>query len=39
MGKNVEGYSAKIFKDKVNIIGDADTVYELKLQGEEGKDL
>lgn len=39
MGKNVEGYTAKIFKDKVNVIGDADTVYELKMQSEEGKEL
>jgi hypothetical protein len=40
MGKNVEGYSAKIFKDKVSITGEGDTVYELKLQNpEEGKAL
>ncbi len=40
MGKNVEGYSAKVFKDKVSITGEGDTVYELKLQNpEEGKSL
>jgi hypothetical protein len=36
MGKTVEGFSAKIFKDKVTISGEGDAVYELKLQ-EDGE--
>lgn len=39
MGKIVEGYSAKIFVDKVVVLGEADNVYELKIKnsGEEDK--
>jgi hypothetical protein len=36
MGKNIEGYTVKIFKDKVAIRGESDAVYELKLQETEG---
>jgi len=39
MGKPVEGYSAKIFIDKVVVLGEADNVIELKIKkfDEEGK--
>jgi hypothetical protein len=40
MGKTVDGFSAKVFKDKVTISGEGDNVYELKLQNDgEGKAL
>lgn len=41
MGKKVEGYRAKVFVNKVTIVGDADNVYELKIKNsdEEGKPL
>ncbi len=41
MGKTVEGYSAKIFVDKVVLLGEADNVFELKIKNtdEEAKAL
>ena len=41
MGKTVEGYSVKIFVDKVVLAGEADNVFELKIKAteEEGKTL
>ncbi len=41
MGKTVEGYSAKVFIDKVVVMGEADNVFELKIRGndEEEKSL
>jgi hypothetical protein len=38
MGKFVEGYKAKVAKDKVTITGEADNVFELKLQDSPGED-
>jgi len=39
MGKTVEGYSAKVFADKVTILGEADNIFELKVKNmdEEAK--
>lgn len=41
MGKAVEGFSAKVFVDKVLVLGEADNAYELKIRNdeEEGKPL
>lgn len=41
MGKSVEGYGVKIFVDKVVLSGEADNVFELKIQSsdEEAKTL
>ncbi len=38
MGKIVEGYSAKIFVDKVVVLGEADNVYELKIKNSDEGD-
>jgi len=38
MGKTVKGYSSKIFKDKVVIIGEADDVFELKIRENENEE-
>jgi hypothetical protein len=35
MGKPVEGYSAKVFVDKVLVLGEADNVYELKIKNDD----
>jgi hypothetical protein len=35
MGKAIEGYSAKIFVDKVVILGEADNVFELKIKNAD----
>ncbi len=39
MGKTIEGFSAKVFADKVVIQGESDNVYELKIKNpdEEAK--
>jgi hypothetical protein len=39
MGKPVEGFTAKVFPDKVVISGEADNVFELKIRKEEEKSL
>ncbi len=41
MGKTVKGYSAKIMPDRVIILGEADTTFELKIKNsdEEAKTL
>jgi hypothetical protein len=39
MGKTIEGFSAKVFADKVVINGEADNVFELKIRNEEEKSL
>ena len=41
MGKTVEGYSAKVFVDKVLVLGEADNIFELKIRNndEEEKSL
>lgn len=39
MGKPVEGFTAKVFADKVLIQGEADNIYELKIKDEEEKPL
>jgi len=39
MGKPVEGFSAKVFVDKVVINGEADNVFELKIRTGEEKSL
>jgi hypothetical protein len=39
MGKGVEGFTAKVFADKVVILGEADNVFELKIRDEEEKSL
>lgn len=41
MGKNIEGYTTKIFVDKVVLTGEADNVFELKIKtsDEEAKAL
>lgn len=38
MGKAVEGYSAKIYVDKVVVLGEADNVYELKIKKTDEED-
>lgn len=35
MGKTVEGFSVKVYENRVVIVGEADNVYELKLRSEE----
>jgi hypothetical protein len=35
MGKAVDGFSAKVFVDKVLVLGEADNVYELKIREDE----
>jgi hypothetical protein len=35
MGKTVEGFTAKIFVDKVIVLGEADTAFELKIRNDE----
>ncbi len=35
MGKTIEGYSAKIFVDKVVILGESDNTFELKIKPAE----
>jgi hypothetical protein len=39
MGKTIDGYTAKIFIDKVVIVGEADNIFELKIKtsDEEAK--
>ena len=37
MGKTVDGFSAKVFADKVVVLGEADNVYELKIRNDEGE--
>ena len=39
MGKPVEGFTAKVFADKVVINGEADNVFELKIRTGEEKSL
>jgi hypothetical protein len=39
MGKVVEGFSAKVFAEKVVILGEADNTFELKIRNEEEKSL
>lgn len=38
MGKPVDGYSAKIFVDKVLVLGEADNVFELKIKNTDEED-
>lgn len=35
MGKTVKGFSAKVFADRVIVLGEADTSYEIKLRPNE----
>jgi hypothetical protein len=37
MGKSLEGFTAKVFADKVVVSGEADNVFELKIRDEEEK--
>jgi hypothetical protein len=39
MGKPVEGFSVKVFADKVVVTGEADNVFELKIRNDEEKAL
>ncbi len=38
MGKPVDGYSAKIFVDKVIVLGEADNVFELKIKNTDDEE-
>lgn len=35
MGKTIEGFTAKVFVDKILILGEADNVFELKFKSNE----
>lgn len=38
MGKPVEGFTAKVYADKVVILGQADNVFELKIRKDDEED-
>src|SRR5262249_53308135 len=37
MGKMVDGFSAKVYEDKVVLMGEADNVIELKIKNEDNE--
>lgn len=39
MGKTIDGFTAKVYKDRIVINGEADSVFELKIRNEEESSL